>query len=214
MSDRLDAASTEAGKHESALGASRVTEPASVGAASEQTQARLSKLGELFEEALGEGAARSPEGRLVMRSYFNEAWDIARALLADLAAAEQRASEMEAHANALANRDETVQQAYEALRAAERERDEAQEGWDVFAARMHGAEARAERLTEALAFYADSSTYVESNTPHPTRFGSGIVPIDEDEGLRAREALAAAGGGHDRPESAAVEGEQQEDESE
>lgn len=64
-----------------------------------------------------------------------------------------------------------------------RERQEAVRG-------RQQAEERIERLTEALRFYAANSTYAESTDPHPTRFASGVVPIEEDVGRRARAVLA------------------------
>jgi hypothetical protein len=138
--------------------------------ASEQTQARAAEACWLiyFDDAdrkcevfTGKGAEDAARTRSIdvagawNHTLFVEV-DALDALLADLAAAERRASEMEAHANALANRDETVQQAYEALRAAERERDEARRTADGMARAPYGefeamrvraeeAEARAER---------------------------------------------------------------------
>jgi hypothetical protein len=49
-------------------------------------------------------------------------------------------------------------------------------------------------LQEALSFYAAKSTYEESTEPHPTRFATGIVPIEMDNGGLARAALALAEG--------------------
>lgn len=51
-------------------------------------------------------------------------------------------------------------------------------------------ESRVELLARALLFYADPDTYEESAHPHPTRFASGIVPIEADRGALARQALS------------------------
>lgn len=52
-------------------------------------------------------------------------------------------------------------------------------------------ESRVEMLARALLFYADPDSYEESTDPHPTRFASGVVPIEADCGAIARAALAA-----------------------
>ena len=46
-------------------------------------------------------------------------------------------------------------------------------------------------LQEALSFYAAFSTYEESAEPHPTRFASGLVPIEQDSGRWARSTLSS-----------------------
>lgn len=47
---------------------------------------------------------------------------------------------------------------------------------------------------EALAFYADPKTYEEGVEPHPRHFATGITPILEDLGAKAREASCPARG--------------------
>ena len=51
-----------------------------------------------------------------------------------------------------------------------------------------------DQAREALRFYADPSTYIEGDEPHPTEFATFITPIDQDEGAvaMARKEHAAA----------------------
>ena len=54
---------------------------------------------------------------------------------------------------------------------------------------------RVTELAAALRFYADPSTYVEGNKPHPREFATYVTPINEDKGERAALALAGDGDG-------------------
>lgn len=47
---------------------------------------------------------------------------------------------------------------------------------------------------EALEFYARPGTYEESAEPHPTKFATGLIPIEQDSGRWARALLARLDG--------------------
>jgi hypothetical protein len=214
-----------------------MSEPGSVGAASEQTQARA----EAIRDALVfHSSARAREGLAALD-----------ALLVKLAAAEQENAKWLAwsggsypddspgdviHATSDGmivlddgittwnpiraldwierRREDNAERALggdaalgRKLAAAERERDLWERRYDLELARAQKAEGeafavekRAERLQEALA------GCVQYGEDEEGREWAAIDPSGLDGALAA---LAAAGGGHDRPESAAAEGEQQ-----
>jgi hypothetical protein len=101
------------------------------------------------------------------------------------------------------------------LAAAERERDEWKhaagaeaELFDTAQARALAAEARAERAERTLARLTTAGASYLAARDGLREVGTSTAPFfGAERDLLA--ALAAVGGGHDRPESAAVEGEQQ-----